>query len=126
MADTLMEDGGELLSTLGTDLKRLKGQKARASGGVEGRILLNLCFLNDEQYVNYGQKSLYSEPQDDNKLYLSFNLIGPRVSKLIGRLASTSYDFKARPDKKDPKALEEAEVIDRLIIALDEKLDQPS
>jgi hypothetical protein len=45
---------------------------------------------------------------------------------LIGRLASTNYDYKARPDKKDPKALEEAEIVDRMIVALDEKLDQPS
>jgi hypothetical protein len=115
-----------LLATLEKDFTRLQAQKARPTGGVEGTTMTNLCFLNDEQYVNYRNKTLSLEPQDANKLYLTFNLIGPRFYKLLGRLAAFNAPFKARPNKKDPQALEEAEIVDRMIIAVDEKLDETS
>lgn len=120
------EDGGELLATLKKDLDRIKAQKARPTGGVEGTCLESLCFLNDEHYVAYRQKGLSLEPRDANKLYLTFNLIAPRFNKLLGRLAAFNAPFKARPNKKDPQAIEEAEIVDRMIVALDEKLDEPS
>jgi hypothetical protein len=115
-----------VLEDLNKDFERLKNQKARMTGGVEGTTLLNLCFYHDEQYVNYSSKQLSLEAQDANRLYLSFNLIKPRVDKLMGRLSAFNAPFKARPNKKDPQALEEAEIVDRMIMALDEKLDEPS
>lgn len=123
---TPKEPEESLLSQLKKDLNRLKAQKARPTGGVEGNTLVNLCMYNDEQYVNYTSKQLGSEKQDPNKLYLTFNLIGPRFNKLLGRLSAFNAPFKARPNKKDPQALEEAEIVDRMITALDEKLDEPS
>jgi hypothetical protein len=120
------QEGEDLLAVLEKDFKRLKAQKARSTGGVEGRVLLNLAFLADEQYVDYRNKTLSSEPREKNKLYLSFNLITPRFTKLIGRLSAFNAPFKARPDKKDPQAIEDAEIVDRMIIATDEKLDEPS
>lgn len=120
------EVGEELLEALQADFERVKKQKARESGGVEGTTLLSLCFLHDEQYTVYRNRQLTLEPQDANKPNLVFNLIAPRVAKLMGRLAAFNAPFKARPNKKDPQAIEEAEVVDRMIIALDEKLDQPS
>lgn len=118
--------GEDTLAALNKDLKRLKAQKCRPTGGVEGRVLLNICFYNDEHYVDYRSRTLSTEPRDANKLYLSFNLITPRTNKLIGRLAAFNAPFKGRPDKKDPQALEDAEIVDRMIIATDEKLDEPS
>lgn len=118
--------GEDILSLLERDLKRLKAQKARPTGGVEGQTLLNLCFLNDEQYVSYRGKTLGLEGKEANKLYLTFNLITPRFNKLLGRLSAFNAPFKARPNKRDPQALEEAEVVDRMLLALDEKLDEPS
>lgn len=115
-----------LLESLEKDFERLKQQKARETGGVEGSTLLNLCFLHDEQYVNYRSKQLSLEAVEPNKPNLVFNLIAPRVNKLMGRLAAFNAPFKARPNKKDPQAIEEAEIVDRMVIALDEKLDQPS
>ncbi len=120
------QTGEEILDVLQKDLDRLKSQKARPTGGVEGTTLLNLCFLNDEQHVDYKNKSLSLESRDANKLYLSFNLIKPRFDKLMGRLSAFNAPFKARPNKKDPQAIEEAEIVDRMTIALDEKLDDPS
>jgi len=120
------DTGDGLLEELEKDFERLKAQKARPTGGVEGSVLLHLSFLDDEQYTNYKNKTLSLEAQDANKLYLTFNLITPRWNKLLGRLSAFNAPFKARPNKKDPQALEEAEIVDRMTIALDEKLDDPS
>jgi hypothetical protein len=120
-------EGKQLLDQLTKDFERLKQQKARKSGGVEGSTLINLCFLNDEQHVRYTNKQLSLEDQaDKNKLNLTFNLVAPRFNKWMGRMSAFNAPFKARPNKKDPQALEEAEVVDRMIIALDEKLDETS
>jgi hypothetical protein len=116
----------ETLAVLLKDFERLQRQKARPTGGVESRVLLNLCFLNDEQYSDYRNKGLMLEPREKNKLYLTFNLIQPRFNKLLGRLAAFNAPFKARPNKKDPQAIQEAEIVDRMTTALDEKLDEPS
>lgn len=120
------DEGPKVLDELEKDFKRLKDQKARPTGGVEGWTLEALCFLNDEQYSQYKNKTLSLEPRDANKLYLVFNLIAPRFYKLLGRLAAFNAPFKARPNRKDPQALHEAEIVDRMIIALDEKVDEPS
>jgi hypothetical protein len=77
-------------------------------------------------YTNYKNKTLGLEAQDANKLYLSFNLITPRFNKLLGRLSAFNAPFKARPNKKDPQAIEDAEIVDRMTVALDEKLDDGS
>jgi hypothetical protein len=119
-------DGNALLDELQKDFDRLKAQKARPTGGVEGSTLEALCMYNDEQYVRYQNKGLSLEPRDANKLYLVFNLIRPRLHKVLSRLAAFNAPFKARPNRKDPQATADAEVVDRLIIATDEKLDQPS
>jgi hypothetical protein len=120
------ESEEDILDVLTKDFDRLKAQKARPTGGVEGTTLTNMCFLHDEHYVAYKNKQLALEPQDANKPQLTFNLIAPRWNKLAGRLAAFNAPFKARPNKKDPQAIEEAEIVDRMIIALDEKLDETS
>lgn len=118
------DDQSDLLDVLTRDFQRLQEQKAKQTGGVEARTLQAIAFSEGEQYTDYKNKSLYYEPQDDNKLYLTFNLIGRRVSKLLGRLSAIDPPFKTKPDKKDPKAFAMAEVGDQLIMALDQKLDQ--
>lgn len=123
---SIPEEGEDTLAVLQKDFDRLKAQKARPTGGVEGQTLLNLCFLNDEQYTAYKNKTLSLEGQDANKLYLTFNLISPRFYKLQGRLSAFNAPFKARPNRKDPQAGEDAEIVDRMIVALDEKVDEPS
>jgi hypothetical protein len=116
----------QLFEEVNKDFERIKRQKSRPSGGVEGTTLLNLCFYNDEPYVDYSKNMLSLEAKAANQFYLSFNLVAPRTNKLMGRLAAFNAPFKARPDKKDPQALEAAEVVDRMIVALDEKVEEPS
>lgn len=115
-----------LIDTLSRDFNRMKRQKSRRNGGVEARVLQNLGMVLDEQYLGYANTKLFNLPREANKLYLTFNLIGPRLGKLLGRLSSINPTFKARPNRQDPKAFAEAEVVDRLIVALDDKLVQPS
>ena len=115
-----------LLDALTADWKRLQEQKARQTGGVEARTLQAIAFSEGEQYTDYKNKSLYSEPQDANKLYLTFNLIGRRIGKLLGRLSAANPPLKVKPDKKDPKAFAMAEVGDQLLMALGQKLDDPA
>lgn len=117
---------GKVLDELTKDFKRLKAQKARPTGGIESRVLLNLSFLVGEQYTHYKNKQLFAEAQDPNKLYLMFNLIRGRFQKVLGRLGSIGATFKATPSREDPKALADAEVVDKLILALDNKLQQKS
>ena len=48
------------------------------------------------------------------------------LHKMLGRLTSIAPVFKARADKQDPSSVAKSEVVNKLITALDEKLDQPS
>ncbi len=114
------------LEGLSEDFKRLQAQKSRKTGGVEARVLLALAFAWGEQYVSQSTRGIVSEMLDPNKLHLVFNLVGQNVQKLMGRLLAFDPPFKARPDKDDPKALAEAQVVDKVITALDEIVDQPS
>lgn len=120
------DKGTDTLAELEKDFERLKQQKARPSGGVEGSTLTNLCFLHDEQYVDYKQRTLSLEAVDANKPNLTFNLIGPRFNKWMGRMSAFNAPFKARANRKDPQALEESEIVDRAITFLDEKVDETS
>jgi hypothetical protein len=118
----------DFLADITQDLKRLQNQKARARGGVEARVLLALCMDAGEHYTSYANKGLYAKSfatdEEKNKLHLVFNLIAQRRHKLIGRLYAIGGTFKANPDKKDPKAFSLASVVDRLIKATDEIVQQ--
>jgi hypothetical protein len=117
----------ERLDELTRDFDRLKRQKAQRNGGVEGRILLNLAFVAGDHYFDYRDSKLVeTRTSEDNKLNLTFDLIGPRLNKLIGRLSAIDPPFVAQPDKTGPKAQSEAEVVGHLIKALDQKLNQPA
>ena len=116
----------EALAEYTQDYNRLRAQKARSVGSVELRILTNLAFVSGEHWVGAQNRVLFTRKRDPNKLYLVFNLAGQMLSKIMGRLSSVAPIFKARADKQDPRSIANAEVVDKLIKALDEKLDQPS
>ena len=106
------------------DYNRLRAQKARNVGSVELRILTNLSFISGEQWVGSQNRMLFTRRRDPNKLHLVFNLAAQMLSKMMGRLTTIAPVFKARADKQDPASLGNAQVVDKLIRALDEKLDQ--
>jgi hypothetical protein len=121
-----MADDEQDLTDFTTDYDRLRSQKARNVGSVELRILTNLAFISGEHWIGSQNRVLFTRKRDPNKLHLVFNLAAQMLYKMMGRLSSVAPVFKARADKQDPKSIAKAQVIDKLIRALDEKLDQPS
>ena len=121
-----MPSKAEALVTYTTDYNRLRAQKSREVGSVELRMLTNLAFVSGEHWVGSEQRKLFTRRRDPNKLHLVFNLLGQMLHKILGRLSSIAPVFKARADKQDPQSLAKTEVVNKLIKALDEKLDQPS
>lgn len=115
-----------LLEELTKDYKRLQNQKRRQGGGVEPRTLMNIAFVDGEHFTDYEGSTLFTEPREENKLYLYFNLIQRAFSKLCGRLGGIDPPFKAQPSKTSAEALNIAKVVDTLILSLDQKLDQAS
>ena len=109
-----------------TDYNRLRAQKGREVGSVELRILTNLSFISGEHWIGTKRNAIFTRKRDPNKLYLVFNIAGQMLAKMMGRLSSIAPVFKARADKQDPRSIAQAKVVDKLIRALDEKLDQPS
>lgn len=129
----LQEEKDAKLEEYSKDFARLQKQKSRKQGGVEARVLKSRAWRWGEQYVTQSPRGLVSglvasdnAMEDNNKLHLVFNLIDTAASKLAGRLTAIGGEFYTRPDKQDPQALSEAEVCDKLILALDEKVDQPA
>ncbi len=114
------------LEELTRDFKRLQQQKHRKIGGVEGRVLMNLGMVGGDHNLQHKNGQISPIAKDPNKLYLMFDMIGPRMGKLLGRLATIAPVFKAQPTKKDASSFAKAEVVDQLIKALDKKLIQPS
>jgi hypothetical protein len=121
-----MADDAKNLADYTDDYDRLRAQKARNVGSVELRILTNLAFASGEHWVGTKNRMIFTRSRDPNKLYLVFNLAAQMIHKMMGRLSSIAPVFKSRSDKKDPKSIAKSEVVDKLVRALDEKLDQPS
>jgi hypothetical protein len=121
-----MADNDEVLAEYTDDYNRLRAQKARNVGSVEIRILTNLAFVSGEHWVGSQERVFFTRKRDANKLYLVFNIASQMLYKMMGRLSSVAPVFKTRADKQDPKSVAKAQVVDKLIRALDEKLDQHS
>ncbi len=121
-----MAEKKSILDTLTHDWERLKAQKARKTGGIEGRCLLNLGFVLGEQHIDHRNQGIYADPHENNKLYLVFNMIRPRLNKLLGRLTAGSQTFTAQPTKRDTVSVANSDVVMKLDRALDKKLNQPA
>ena len=113
-----------VLDDLSKDFRRLQQQKHRKNGGVEGRILNNLCFYHGEHYIKHTPTTLTQPKLDANKLHLVFNLIKQHFRRKIGRITSIGMRFGASPNKANPQSLNQAEIVDKMILALDAKLSQ--
>jgi len=121
-----MPTKAEVLVDYTKDYNRLRAQKSREVASVELRILTNLAFVSGEHWVGSEKRALFTRKRDPNKLHLVFNLLGQMLHKMLGRLTSVAPVFKARADKQDPESVAKSDVVNKLITALDEKLDQPS
>lgn len=126
---TLGKTNADLLDEITADFRRLQRQKS--NGGktnVEMRVLRALAFFYGEHYLAEGNQSVVVPTNDDNKLYLVFNVLAQRAEKFMGRVSNGALNgvFKANPNHRDPQAIANAEVVDNLTLALDQKLNQPA
>ena len=112
------------IDDLTDDYNRLRAQKSRHTGSVEARMLTNIAFLSGEQWLGSNNRTLYTRRKDPNKLHLVFNLTNQIFSKMLGRLTTIAGHYYAKPDKRDPKSLAQAEVVDKLLLAIDQKVDE--
>jgi len=113
------------IESLSKEYRRLQRQKYSTTGNVEARVLENICFANGENvYVRRG--ILRQAPQDQHRVHMSIPLIGQRMGKVLGRLSAFAPSFKAQPKGNDAEKTAGAEVASNLIIAQDQRLDQPS
>lgn len=112
------------------DWQRLQNQKQRMRGGVESRMICNLAMRFGEQYVTQARDSVLTRPigkdAELNRLSLVFNLIKKARNRKIGRLWSIANEFRASPDIIDPKAFDQATVINKLIKGLNKRLRERS
>ena len=125
MAKSPQKAETNLVSDYTKDWRRLQNQKSRQSGGVEMRVLSNLCMVLGEHYVQQRNLQLMGRvmnDQDKNKLFLVFNMIGRATWRKMGRLWSIDNKFRAVPNTRDPAAWDQADVVSKLILALNRKV----
>lgn len=111
------------------DYRRLRHQKHRARGGVEGSMLLDILLYNGEHQSVQVQNAIltraFRHERDKNKLRMVINLCRRLADRKVGRLWSIAHRFRATPNTTDPVAFDKADVVgEQLIPALDYKLEQ--
>lgn len=116
------------VSDFSHDWRRLRTQKHRSRGGVEGRIITNLGFWYGEHYLTQARDSIMPRAQgrdeDRNKLFLVFNLFRKQIRRKIGRLWSVDPSFGVTPNSIDPTAMDKADVANNLLLSLDNILHE--
>lgn len=108
------------------DWRRLQSQKWRMRGGVEARMLYSLGMYFGEhglvQTRDAMQQRAIGRDGEQNRLNLVFNMIKKAARRRIGRLWAVDPNFGASPSKIDPRAFDNADVVNDLIVATDYKL----
>jgi hypothetical protein len=118
-----------LVSGYVDDWRRLQNQKARQFGGVEARVLTSLAMYYGEHFVQQQGFSIVGRPMTDddkNKLWLVFNMLARAVDRKIGRLWSIDHQFRATPNTLNPVAWDQADIVTKLIKALNRKVKEGS
>ena len=124
-SSTLNKAEEQLVADYTKDWRRLQQQKSRQNGGCEMRVLTNLCMVLGEHFVQQRGGQLMGRQmtdQDKNKLWLVFNMIGRATWRKMGRLWSIDNKFKAIPNTRNPAAWDQADVVSKLILALNRKV----
>jgi hypothetical protein len=110
------------------DWYRLRRQKMRTQGGVEARILLNLCMYYGEHYAAQATNHVLTEAlktdEERNRLRLVFNMVKRATRRRIGRIWGVQHGFRAIPNTRDPRAMDRADVVRNLVRGTDFQLQQ--
>jgi hypothetical protein len=108
------------------DWRRLQGQKWRMRGGVEARILLSLGMYFGEHGVvqtrDAIQQRAIGKDGEMNRLALVFNKMKKAAKRRMGRIWAVAPEFGATPSKVDPRAFDNADIVNDLITAIDYKV----
>lgn len=118
------------LSDFENEFDRYGKQKRRTVGGTEPRVLQNLAMYVGEQWVWFERGTLKNRnPRRDeqgriSEVNLVLNMIAPRQQKIVGRLTTSEPDFRAFPDQMDPSKMAMADIVSKVIRALNYKLDE--
>lgn len=118
-----------IVSEITKDWRRLQSQRWRYRGGTEARMLLSLSAYFGEQSVVQQRDSIFArtvgKDEDLNRLSLVFNMIRKAARKKMGHIWRLRHEFNATPNKIDPKAFDQADVVGQLVRALDFKCREP-
>lgn len=117
----------QLLSDYSEEFIRYQAQKHRSRGGVEARIILNLCMYYGEQYAQQAYDAILTRPltdEDKNRLHLIFNLTKKQTKRAVGRLASVAPVHSATPMTRDPQAYAMSDVVTQLVTGLNRRLGE--
>lgn len=110
------------------DFRRLQSQKHKMYGGVESRMLFALGAFFGEQGMAHAQSTIWqrASQNDDNKnvLNLVFNFIKKAARRRIGRIYKLQLRFGASPNKLEPRAMDDADVVNDLLRGLDFKVGE--
>ena len=112
------------IQQLTKEYERLQRQKRDQGGGVEPRTLVNLLHDAGEHHTYFDGHSVIAPYLERNKVHANFNLAANRKRKVIGRLSAINPEYKARADSQEYSAISSSQVVDRMIMALDQKLHQ--
>jgi len=119
---------GADLTQMTKEWRRLQSQKWRMRGGIESRILIAIAMYFGEQTIIQQKDNLLTRGQmteaDKNRLSLVFNMLRKHVRRRMGRLWSVAMNFNATPNKTDPRAFDQADVVGDLIRALNCKVKE--
>lgn len=113
------------LQKLTREFHRLRDQKYSEHGNVEARVLEAICAVNGDHWAQVSSGTLQFTHQSAG-VKVPFNFIRNRKKKIKGRLTAFSPVFRAQPDTTDPADIDQAEVVDKLISAIDQKIGQDS
>ncbi len=110
------------------DFRRLQTQKWRTRGGVEARMLLSLGMYFGEHGIVQTREAVMTrtigKDEDMNRLNLVFNMLKKVARRKMGHIWRLRPDCGASPNRKDPRAYDQADVVNDLNRALDFKLKE--
>lgn len=105
------------------DWRRLQQQKWRSRGGVEARMLLSLGMYFGEHGIVQTREAVQTrtigKDEDMNRLNLVFNMLKKAARRKMGHIWRLRPECGASPNRKDPRAYDQADVVNDLNRALD-------
>lgn len=108
-------------AALTKEFRRYQSQKTEH----EKRWIESLLYYHGMQYHYVQGGRIGQLGKDDNNIRLTVNYTRKRTDQFIGRASAADPVFRAKPDTKKPDDMSNAEVVDQMVLATSQKLDEP-